>query len=533
MNKSQTKKLIFAVLYAVLSALFIAAMFTNFLTATNSEAILPSLDGVQFNFVNLITIFDNGTKGNAVATVVMLILLACFGLANIVLSVLQSVKGANKLASAKFWLFLTSTAFVLGLYGVLASFQFHILSLTIGGTAITAFFVINLLTPLLFLAVGIFDNFQEIKSTLFAGGNFKKCFPTTFAYIAVAVLAVVFFILPVYQYDVSFDGITSTSTYTLSFFGFNEFSAMLNFRSTLLLAGCAVFAFIMFLTNCKINVENDINALKKIKTLRFVLCLAFVALFVFCFPSVLNYVNTCSQEIADVATLDAVSNAGRGATFYAAIALPVLTFVLCLCDGVQEFVRINSATKSASSTKEIINSIITAIYTAVFILLFLSLSIPYASYYLKTLPEATFFIYIMNYRGVSGFEYINGVPTTNLLFIYVMIAIVLVAISVAVLYFGRTKAIGGKNINTLRKITVGAKTVIATAFTIIFAYMNGYLPFYREQIAKATGITDSVLNMTAVSIILDIAMIAYLALVWADLFICLYYCYKETKTSKK
>ena len=113
MNKSQTKKLIFAVLYAVLSALFIAAMFTNFLTIVNSEAILPSLDGVQFNFVNLITIFDNGTKGNAVATVVMLILLACFGLANIVLSVLQSVKGANKLASAKFWLFLTSTAFVL------------------------------------------------------------------------------------------------------------------------------------------------------------------------------------------------------------------------------------------------------------------------------------------------------------------------------------------------------------------------------------------------------------------------------------
>lgn len=533
MNNSQAKKIIFTVIYAALSALFIAAIFTNFLNVVNSKAMLPSLDGVRFGFSSLTDFIGSEERGNAVASIILLVLIAGIGIATAVLSAVQMFKKDNsKLSATKLWLFFAGAVAIFGLYGTLASLQFHFLSCTQGGAAITAFFVINLLTPPLFLIAGAVDNNAEIKNTFFVGGNFKKCFPTTFCYIAVPVLAVMFFVLPIYQYGVVMESNTVTFTYTLSFFGFNEFSSMSNFRSALLLSGCGVFAFIMFLTNCKLNTASDEGILKKIKTLRFVLCLLFAALFVFCFPSVMNFVTTCANDVADMSAMEVVTGAARGITFYAVIAMPVLTLLLCLCDGVQEFIRINSLNEGAATTKEIINSVISAVYTAIFILLFLSISLPYASYYLKDMPEVISNIYIINYRGVCGFNYINGVPAANSIFIYVVLAMLLASISIAILCFGKTKAAKGERASVVRKTTVGLKTAIATAFTIIFAYMQGYLPFYKAQISNATNATDSVLNMTPVSVFLQIAMITYLALVWIDLFVYLYYCYKEGKRAK-
>ena len=513
-KKNTVKNPVCAAVYVLFAAWFVASMFLPFLHSGK----------ISVSFSDLWSLEVCAEQYNAVLGGVCAFLTAAAAVALAALNITLSVgKGGKKAKTAKLVVLAFCAAVFFAGYTSAVSTQVHF-SGFYAEKVLTAAYFFNIVLPIAFLAFAVYDNLEGMAG-VFKVKNVRKLFPTTFVYPLIIVLAVVTFILPVYSYTMSLDPVSVTFAKTLSLYGFNDISALLNHRTALITIFCAVMATAIMLTDCAI-VSADENGMAKrqdaLKIVRIVLCVVYAVAFVFCFPSVMNFIQQCGQDIAGFETTSEVLSVGKNFSYYAVLIVSHLALLAAAADGIDEFVRLGE--KKVSSGRNRVRKrrlasadlLFLALYTAMVLVLVVALAVPFATHSAQSTSGEKLFTYIWAYGGVDESGYINGIPTTSYLFAYVVGILAIGVLSAA--FLAVCKKLSFKNSD---RVLMASKIVFVVLYTVLFALMY-WLPGYTRESFLGANIPGSELSFSIGGDLIMVASIGLLVVIWLDFLLCVY-----------
>ncbi len=505
-KSKKIKSTIFAVAYLVIAAALILGLVIDF------------IDG--YSILSVCGNSAEAVKANAVVCTVLIICSAVAAVLSAVLLIIKTCKNTGfKADVAKSVIAAVAfVAFCVG-YPVLLSVQFRILA-SVG--KITAIFVLNIIFPLLFATLSVFDNMEMLTKVFFDKASYKEITFTTYIYPVLAVLAIVSFVLPLYSFTYNvFDdnGAVVAQTFyieILSLYGGNIVNALLNHRAALLLLTCTVLPLVIALFNCGVSSARNNGYAKKyvvMKTLRLISCLAFAVIFIYCIPSIFNLQGQLLADIKGFAE-DAVyySNVSTGIAYWAMLIVPVLAMLCALFDGIKEYIEIGDrliiTSKTGKARLSIAKQLLVVGYSVSLLLILLALSLPYASYGAESGVNLYAYLTLYADGGASG-----GIPSPNYVVCYALAVMVLSAVSIILTLIGA-------NCKTVKVWEVCVRAVVLTSVTVLFAIMFSAIGDYRLVFMQTLGNSGTV--MYASGEFLTIACIAAFAIIWID---CLLYVY--------
>ena len=530
MTKSnQQKNLIESVVGIVVGiafvGLFVWTIFADFMT-------LKISGGTSFDI--LLDFVSKGTKTNLVCAVCACVFLSLSALLLVVSKIATLAKASEKLTKIlKTVCISVALVAFLVCYPAMISLQMHYFVFNKAVATMTVFFVLNLVWPVLYVAYLTYDCRDLLKAQLFDKTSVKDTFVTTMAYPVLALLAMVTFVLPVYQYTSVSGENVAVYTKQLSLFGANSIDAIIAHRTALAVVAVAVLSIVTFVANwCVANAKNN-DLAKKFRVAKFVRLAsscAMILVLLYCVPSIISYMQECAQDLSGF-TGETFADVAKGFSFYAIIGVPVLALVCAIADAVHEFQHIDDRlakvkTKLVESTNwQLTRSVFQVFYVVVLLALIVSLALPYASYHLVGEGQAKLFSFIMLYSGVSDKGYAGGVPATNDLFVYAMLIGLLAIASLAVMIVAKPSK---SKIKTIVPMVV--KLVCTVVYSVVFWLMNGMVSFYKEQFVNTANTFDLSLSLGLPADLIGIVAVGYLIFVWIDFVVFGYRFLQENKS---
>lgn len=520
-NKNKNvKNIVFAVGFALLAAALLVGLLVQAVAGYSIGNLLTgALDAVKGN-----SVAASAVGGNAVAGAVLLIGGAAVCIAFAVFNALAAFGKKEIVPAVRGGIAALGVVLFCVCYSPLLTAMFHMLA-SYGGVGVAL--VINIVAPLLFVALLVWSNLDVLVSTFFAGANKKEVSFTSYVYPAIALLALVAFVLPLYSFTDNFvndDGKIVLSVFTtvdVSLYGGLTTDGLINHRTAVLLVSTVVFCLAVTLVNFGVSCAKEGGAAKKyvvMKYLRLAFCAAYAVIFVFCYPSALNL---REQTAADFAALGSDASAAMGVSAWAALILPALALLGALYDGVKEYLNIGdrlAVTQKRRSSMDLIGVVLAAVFSFALILILLGLALPYASYGAEM--GVNLYAYIMPYVNSSA----AGLPDVTYLFLYVLAIAVIMAGCLALLLTGSKRP-------TLRKWELFLRVAIVTATTVLFAVMHTSIADCRYLFSQTLG--TSGLTFFVSGDFLTIASIMALVTVWLEAVYYVYNVFFKNRLNKK
>jgi hypothetical protein len=389
------------------------------------------------------------------------------------------------------------------------------------GGKITFLFPVAYVLPIVIVAIVVWDLVRQIKTKFFAKLQFDF---TILACVAAFLLATGTYALPVMVMD--------SAAISFGAQGFRSLYDETSARVALLIMLGTVLFFAALIADIAAKITDSIGEEKLNKVAlwsKLGVCAVFSIMFIYCFPAVIDHLRFCN-EIAET-SMDVPVNVGAGVYFM--VVTPVLVLAAFVWGGFQTWQEIRQVTperkESTSNLFGWLFRLFAALYAALMVMLFLCLAFPYGK---QVNGGTTNSFYILNYKGYSGFELVEGtVPATISLYILVMVLFALVLAELVNSTVFAKKSAAKKQITVLNYFII--KGLITIVITGLFIGVYPGIEEYAHALYHAAGTTGIATRATAVPIILQVATIGCIVVVFLDLFANIVTHFRENNAKKK